>query len=132
MVTGAGDTGVGVFAGAVVVTVADGLGEADTMAVGDAVAVGVAVAVGAAVTVGVALAVTGADVLGVAVTGMDVLGEAEGADDEVDGDVVGCPVAVPTVCPEPLVSAMPVKVHPASSPTDIDTTASGRHARRRA
>jgi hypothetical protein len=77
VVTGVGVTGVGVFAGAVVVTVADGLGEEDTVTVGNALAVGVAVAVGVAMTVGVALAVTGADVLGVAVTGKDVLGEAD-------------------------------------------------------
>ena len=82
MVTGAGLVGVGVFAGAVVMTVTVGLGEADT------VAVGVTLAVGVTVTVGVALGVTGADVIGVAVTGVDVLGEAEGAGDEVAGDAV--------------------------------------------
>jgi hypothetical protein len=43
-VTGA--DGEAVFAGAVVVTVTDGLGEGDTMAVGDALAVGDTMAVG--------------------------------------------------------------------------------------
>ena len=105
-VTGVDCTAVGevMVAGAVVVTVADGLGEGDTIAVGDALAVGDTVTVGDALGV----AVTGADVLGVAVTGTDVRGEAEGAGAEVVEDVVGCPVAVPEECPEPLVSAIPV------------------------
>ena len=133
MVTGVGVIGVavvligvGVFVGATVVTVAVGV------AVGDTVTVGDALAVGDAVTVGVALGVTvaGADVLGVAVTGADVLGEAEGVGDEVVGDVVGCPDRVTAGCPGLLVSATPVNVHPASRPTDIDATASGRHMRR--
>jgi hypothetical protein len=102
--------------------------------VGNALAVGVAVTVGDALAVTGAdmlgVAVTGADVLGVAVTGKDVFGGAEGAGDEVAGDTV-CVAWTPEGWPEPLVSAMPVKAHPASSPTDIDTTATGRHARRR-
>ena len=130
MVTGAGVTGVdctavgeAVVVGAVVVTVTVGTGEEDAVTVGD----------GDAVTVGDALwvTVTGADVLGVAVTGADVLGEAEGAGAEVVMDVVGCPDGVPEGCTELPVSATPVKVHPATSPTVIVAKASGRHMRRR-
>jgi hypothetical protein len=51
------------------------------------------------VTVGVELGVTGADVIGVTVGGADVLADTEGVGVEVTGDMM---------CPEPLVSAMPV------------------------
>jgi hypothetical protein len=90
--------GVGGFAGAVVVSVTVGLGEADVMTVGEALADG------DTVTVGVELGVTGADVIGadvigVTVAGADVLADTEGVGVEVAGDMV---------CPEPLVSAMPV------------------------
>ena len=54
---------------------------------------------GDTVTVGVELAVTGADVIGVTVGGADVLADTEGVGVEVAGDMM---------CPEPLVSAMPV------------------------
>jgi hypothetical protein len=128
-VTGVDCTAVGeaVVAGAVVVTVAVGLGEGDAVTVGDTLAEGDAVTVGDALWV----TVTGADVLGVAVTGMDVRGEAEGAGDEVVADVVGCADGVPEGCTELPVSATPVNVHPATSPTVIDAMASGRHMRRR-
>ena len=125
MVTGAGVAG----ADPVLVTVTVGMGEVDAMTVGDVLAVGDAVTVGDALWV----TFTGADVVGVTVAGADVVGvTVAGADVEADTEVVGVAVAGDIVCTEPLVSATPVKVHPASSPTESDTTASGRQARRRA
>ena len=79
----------------------------------------------------VGVAAAGVDVLGPAATGADVLADAEGAGTEVAGDMVGCPDRVPEECPELPAIATPGKAHPASSPTDIDATATGRHARRR-